>query len=107
MRLRLKKDCFISVTNYIKKSENKMSNLIGKASVLVGAVGVGLIIFTAIYSYSGDVSILLPICDAFGIVAIVLGVATWILSELKMNIGIFAIIMGINIIIFYYLIPLL
>ena len=87
-----------------------MSSLIGKSAVVVGLIGVVLTIFTAVYSIYGDidglVDVLLPICDAFGIVAIVLGVATWIFSELRMNIGIFGILMGINIIIFYYTIPL-
>ncbi len=83
-----------------------MASLVGKASIIVGVVGVILTIFTAIYKAYGSIDVLLPICDGFGIVAIVLGVTTWIFSELRMNIGIFGIMMGINIILFYYLIPL-
>ena len=83
-----------------------MSSLIGKAAISVGVIGVILTIFTAVYSFYGNVDVLLPICDGFGIVAIVLGVATWIFSELRMNIGIGGIILGINTILFYYIIPL-
>ena len=83
-----------------------MSSLIGKAAIVVGIIGVVVITVTAVLSFYEDVYILLQISLALGIVAIVLGVATWIFSELRMNIGIGGIILGINTLLFYYIIPL-